>query len=60
MKNYRFYSRRATPWEGLTNATPVEKFIDVCTKDNYSKKHTSPGDSKEVAFLNSVIPSNCP
>lgn len=56
---YRCDSRRATPWEDKLNATPVEKFIDGCTKDNYDKKHTRPGDDREINLLNSFIPSTC-
>lgn len=56
---YRCESRRATPWEDNPNATPVEKFIDGCTKDNYDKKHTRPGDDREIGLLNSFTPSTC-
>ena len=57
--NYRCTSRRATPWEDNPKATLVEKFIDGCTRDNYYKKHTSPGDAREMSLLNSFTPNSC-
>ena len=60
MKEKRNQSRRATPWDDKDNRTPFEEFIIGCTRDNYDKKHTAPGDEREIARLNSFVPKCCP
>ena len=60
MKDKKFQSRRATPWDNKNNRTPIEEFIVGCTRDNYDKRHIAPGDEREVSLLNSFVPYLCP
>lgn len=59
MKEKKNQSRRATPWDDKVKKTPIEKFIIGCTRDNYDKRHISPGDDRELELLNSFTPSVC-
>ena len=52
-------SRRRTPWTDDENATPLERFIDLCNHDNYQKKHPLVGDTYEPDLLNSYRPDFC-
>ncbi len=60
MKDKKFQSRRATPWDNKNDRTPIEEFIVGCTRDNYDKRHIAPGDEREVSLLNSFVPFLCP
>ena len=59
MKEKKYQSRRATPWDDKKDRTPIEEFIVGCTRDNYDKRHIAPGDEREIALLNSFAPSQC-
>lgn len=52
-------SRRKTPWTGADDASPMQSFIETCTKDAYESKHPRIKDSAEIPLLNSIPVGNC-
>ena len=55
----KYESRRTTPWES-PGRTPSQEFIRKNYRDEYKKKHVSPGDTNEVELINSMVPPKCP
>lgn len=53
-------SRRITPWTGIHDATPMQAFIEECTRIEYESKHPTLKGSPEVALINSFVPKACP
>lgn len=56
----RTKSRRITPWTGIHDATPMQAFIEECTRIEYESKHPTLKGSPEVALINSFVPKACP
>lgn len=52
-------SRRVTPWTGIHDATPMQAFIEECTRIEYESKHPTLKGSPEVALINSFEPGGC-
>lgn len=53
-------SRRRTPWtEEIATATPLQLFIDQCTKRDYNHRHPKLDDMNEAQFLNSYKVKEC-
>ena len=60
MSNHYYESRRATPWTAKEDATGLEKFIDLCNRANFERRHPSVKGSTEIDLLNSYSPFRCP
>ena len=52
-------SRRRTPWTGVSEATPMQIFIETCTRDDYEGKHPEIKGSAEIPLLNSMSVEEC-
>jgi len=52
-------SRRRTPWTGAYETTPMQGFIETCTKDAYESKHPKIKGSAEIPLLNSIPVEGC-
>jgi len=51
-------SRRVTPWTEVSEASPLENFIDAVTGDDYDHRHPTFTESGETEFLN-FRPATC-
>lgn len=52
-------SRRLTPWTGRGDSTPLESYIDLCTRRDYEHRHPAILASGEAALLNSFEVKEC-
>lgn len=59
LENIRTTSRRRTPWTGLSDATSLQEFIDLCNQDNYYKRHPKVSETREIELLNQYQPQIC-
>lgn len=59
MKNRIDTSRRKTPWDGNTNISITEKFIQEKYKENYLHKHPKLLDTKEYQIFNNIEIKKC-
>ena len=53
-------SRRVTPWTDVRDVTPMQAFIEECTRKEYESKHPTLKDSPEIGLINSFSPEACP
>jgi transposase-like protein len=53
-------SRRKTPWEGVTNLTATQAFLNDHYIANYEERHQKVADSGEAYMINSHPPIKCP
>ena len=62
MKNNKYVtkSRRATPWDALSDVTPTQCFIRDHYVEHYNRNHRALIDTKEYELINSFQPSKCP
>ena len=53
-------SRRKTPWDDLSNLTPMQDFISKQYKEHYMQRHPKLEETGEVDLINSFRPIVCP
>jgi hypothetical protein len=53
-------SRKKTPWDGVSDLTPTQKFLRQNYQDHYADRHLAVRDSDESDLINSYMPLKCP
>ncbi len=56
----RSKSRRKTPWDELTELTPIQEFLKMHYVARYEERHPQIRDTGEAGLINSFEPSYCP
>ena len=56
----KFNSRKATPWDGKEELTPMEEFLKEHHHAHYDERHRNVADSGEAEMVNSFSPAKCP
>ena len=56
----KFDSRKATPWDGKEELTPMEAFLKQHHHAHYEERHRNVADSGESEMVNSFKPAKCP
>ena len=56
----KFDSRKATPWDGKEELTPMEAFLKQHHHAHYEERHRNVADSNESEMVNSFVPAKCP
>lgn len=58
-KHNHMKSRKATPWDGMTDLTPTEEYIRDHHQEHYRIHHQTLGEDMESSLLNSRKPERC-
>jgi len=53
-------SRRKTPWDGVKELTPTQKFLQAHYKEHYTARHPRLCETGEAEMINSFMPTKCP
>jgi hypothetical protein len=56
----RMNSRRKTPWDGVSDLTETQEFLQQHYADHYADRHRALGESGESEMINSYVPTKCP
>ena len=56
----RSRSRRATPWDGMTDLTATQEFLQMHYIARYEQRHPQLINAGEANLINSHEPQNCP
>jgi transposase-like protein len=56
----RTKSRRKTPWDGVTELTATQEFLQTQYETHYADRHRAVGESGEADMINSFVPVGCP
>lgn len=59
-KTNRSKSRRTTPWDEITELTPVQRFIQMQYKTRYEERHQPIDTTGEAEMINYFQPKRCP
>lgn len=56
----RVESRKRTPWDGVTDLTETQEFLQQHYTEHYADRHRALVDSGESDMINSYVPTKCP
>jgi len=56
----RSKSRKRTPWDGMTDLTPIQEFLKMHYTERYEQRHPKLDETGEAVLINSFKPSKCP
>lgn len=56
----RSRSRKRTPWDGMTDLTPIQEFLKMHYTERYEQRHPKLDETGEAVLINSFKPSKCP
>ena len=56
----KYKSRKATPWDEVSELTPTQSFLKQHYQDHYAERHVLIRDSAESEIINSFLPIRCP
>ena len=59
-KGFTHKSRRATPWDGKIERTPMQEFLHEQYTARYDERHPSLTSTGETELINSYVPEKCP
>ena len=55
----RVESRKRTPWDGESDLTETQKFLQQYYQRHYEDRHSTVGESGEADMINSYVPTRC-
>ena len=56
----RVESRKRTPWDGVSDMTPTQTFLQEHYAAHYAQRHRALEESGEAEMINSYVPKKCP
>ena len=59
-KRWQEKSRRKTPWDGSSEMTATQEFLQKTYQEHYQQRHPALRETGEAVMINTFIPSQCP
>ena len=59
-KRWQEKSRRKTPWDGSSEMTATQEFLQKTYQEHYQQRHPALRETGEAVMINTFIPGQCP